>query len=169
LSFNLSGKTWAAISLFLVLVIIAGAVVISFKLPRNRPIEIAIVTSPAASGRIFIDGAVSNPGSYAVKPGDTMDSLLQTAGGVTSGADVNKMTLHVPQTGDIETVQKVNINTADSWLLEALPGIGETLAGRIIEYRGANGPFVNINELTDVKGISLSVYEQIKSLITVGD
>jgi comEA protein len=69
----------------------------------------------------------------------------------------------------VEQPQKVDINRAEAWLLEALPGIGETLAQRIIDYRQQNGAFRSISEITEVEGIGQSLYEQIKDLITVGD
>ncbi len=47
----------------------------------------------------------------------------------------------------------VNINTAGKDDLIALPGIGEALAGRIILYRQKNGPFRNVEDLLNVKGI----------------
>jgi competence protein ComEA len=168
LSFHLPGKVWAAVIVFLVLVIAAGAVFIIVRIPRNNPIEISLVTT-VPSYLVSVDGAVNNPGSYNFTPDQTLDSFLQTAGGVTSEADTGNITIYVPQTGTVESFQKVNINTADSWLLEALPGIGDTLAGRIIEYRNTNGPFRNTNEITKIKSVSLSLYEQIKDLITVGN
>jgi comEA protein len=64
--------------------------------------------------------------------------------------------------------QQVNINTAENWLLQALPGIGPTLAQRIIDYRTQNGPFPSTRELANVKGIGLDLYEKLKNLITVG-
>ena len=65
--------------------------------------------------------------------------------------------------------QRININRAEAWLLEALPGIGETRAQAIIDFRNQNGVFHNINELLKVKGIGVTTYEQIKHLITVAD
>lgn len=68
-----------------------------------------------------------------------------------------------------EMPQKIDINRAEAWLLEALPGIGESKAQAIIAYRQQNGVFKHISEITNVEGIGPAIYEQIKDLITVGD
>ncbi len=68
-----------------------------------------------------------------------------------------------------EAPQKIDINRAEAWLLEALPGIGPSKAQAIIDYRQQNGGFKNISEITRVEGIGPAIYEQIKDLITVGD
>ena len=61
----------------------------------------------------------------------------------------------------------VNINTADADELDSLPGIGPTLAGRIIEYREENGPFSSIEDILNVYGIGEGTYEEIWTRITV--
>lgn len=61
----------------------------------------------------------------------------------------------------------ININTASVDELDELPGIGPTIAQRIIDYRDANGPFQTIEDLLNVSGIGPSTFEQIKDLITV--
>lgn len=63
----------------------------------------------------------------------------------------------------------VNINTAGEHTLSLLPGIGETLAERIIAYREANGGFASADEIMNVNGIGEGTFEKIKELITVGD
>ena len=68
-----------------------------------------------------------------------------------------------------DSAQKININCAAAWLLEALPGIGNTRANAIIKYRTENGGFKNINELLKVEGIGQNTFENIRSLITVDD
>lgn len=65
--------------------------------------------------------------------------------------------------------QKIDINRAEAWLLEALPGIGPSKAQAIIDYRRQNGGFSDITEITEVPSIGMSIYEDIKDLITVGD
>ena len=61
----------------------------------------------------------------------------------------------------------VNINTAGQSELESLPGIGPSLAKRILEFREKNGNFKTPNDLIAVQGIGEQKFEQLKSLITV--
>jgi competence protein ComEA len=65
--------------------------------------------------------------------------------------------------------QKIDINRAEQWLLEALPGIGATLAGNIIDYRQQNGPYHSIEDLLKVNGIGESTLGKIRDYITVYD
>jgi competence ComEA-like helix-hairpin-helix protein len=61
---------------------------------------------------------------------------------------------------------KININTADKEILKEIPGIGDTLAQRIIDFRGGNGKFEEIEGLRKVKGLNGARYERIKDTIT---
>ena len=63
--------------------------------------------------------------------------------------------------------KKVNINTANQSELDSLPGIGPSIAQKIIDYREENGNFKNIEELQNVKGIGDAKYEEIKDMVTV--
>ncbi len=120
-------------------------------------------------GGIHISGAVNNPGFYPLRARDSIEALVQAAGGTTSSADISGLELYIPEVGEEEQLQKIDINRAEVWLLKALPGIGETLAQRIIDYRQQNGPFNNIREIVKVAGIGTTTYEQIKHLIAVAD
>jgi competence ComEA-like helix-hairpin-helix protein len=63
---------------------------------------------------------------------------------------------------------KININIASAEEIAMLPGIGITYANRIVEYRSKYGPFISIDEIKDIKGISENRYKAIKEYITVG-
>jgi competence protein ComEA len=67
----------------------------------------------------------------------------------------------------LETASPININTAELSILTLLPGIGETLAQRIIDYREANGDFESIEDITKVSGIGTERFLQIADYITV--
>ena len=61
----------------------------------------------------------------------------------------------------------MNINEAKQEELEELPGIGPSIAKKIIEYREQNGKFTSIDELQEVKGIGEAKFENIKEYIMV--
>jgi competence protein ComEA len=61
----------------------------------------------------------------------------------------------------------VNINTAGQADLERLPGIGPSLAKKILEFRQKNGSFKSPADLMAVQGIGEKKFEQLKALITV--
>ena len=56
----------------------------------------------------------------------------------------------------------VNLNSASASELTALPGIGETLAGRIVAWREENGPFARVDQVMAVSGIGPATYERIR-------
>mgnify|MGYP001172798698 FL=1 len=62
----------------------------------------------------------------------------------------------------------VNINLASLEELSALPGIGPTLAQRIIDYREEYGDFYYIEDIMDVSGIGPATFDNIKDLIVTG-
>jgi len=64
----------------------------------------------------------------------------------------------------------ININTADSeTLVDALTGVGPEKAMAIVRYRQANGPFAQVNDLVQVKGIGESTIRQNRTRMTVGE
>lgn len=81
---------------------------------------------------------------------------------ITDGSGNNEKSNNSSKEGE-----KVNINEAMQTELEGLPGIGPSLASKIIEYREANGKFEKIEDLQNVKGIGNAKYDDIKDKVTV--
>ena len=86
-------------------------------------------------------------------------------------ADVNIYSITVEKTvyNTVPDSDKININTATKDELIKLDGIGETISERILEYRSQNGPFTDIEEIKNVKGITETVYKRIAQYIKVED
>ena len=73
-----------------------------------------------------------------------------------------------PEPSSVGTALAVNINTADVAVLAQLPGIGEVLARRIVDYRTIHGRFTAVEQLTNVEGIGEGKLEAILEQITIG-
>ena len=139
---------------------------------------------------VYISGAVNRPGVFKIPHNGRVIDLVAMAGGLTVEADVSAinmaqlikdgMHVHVVARpvvlsgGDIavnpskgKTNAKININTAAKSELDELPGVGPSLAERIVEYRQTNGSFNDIDELKKVTGIGPSKFEKIKDKVTI--
>ena len=158
------------VTVFLAIAAIAGSVMLAVQHNRNQPVEIVLSQTelPELSGEIYIGGAVSNPGIYPLREDDSMQALLLDAS-VEPDANLSHINLYIPREGEDQSPQKININRAEPWLLEALPGIGEVLAQRIVDYCNENGSFRRIEDLLKVSGIGPATFEKIKGCITVSD
>lgn len=140
---------------------------------------------------VQITGAVPRPGVYAFPHGARVQDAISAAGGFLAEADKTGINLArvledgeqidipfgegasivIPTPGEeivTSSTELININTASQAELESLPGIGPTTAVKIIDYREANGPFLNPEDIINVSGIGPGTYERIKDLITVG-
>lgn len=142
---------------------------------------------------VHISGQVYKPGIVEIDLGKRLIDAINIAGGLKKEADSDRINLakklideekiYIPKVGeelnsDIIDIQissdiisstssgKININKCSKGELESLPGIGEVLAARIIDFRNSN-PFKTIEELKDVSGIGDKKYEGLKDLITV--
>ena len=158
------------ITVFLVIAVVVGGVMLAVKHSRSRPVEIVLsqMKPPKQSGEVYIGGAVASPGIYPLKEGDTIQALLLDAG-IEPGADLSHIEIYIPREGEKQSPQKIDLNRADPWLLQALPGIGESRAQAIVDYRNENGPFKRIEDLLQVKGIGGGTFDKIKDYITVSD
>ena len=145
-------------------------------------------TPPPGPLHVSIDGAVQQPGDYVLPPGSLLDDALRAAGGPRDEADLAQINLaqdlqdgqrvHVPRSGEVLPTPtpyglsvngRIDVNLADSALLQTLPKVGPTTAGRIIEYRETQGPFETVEQIQEVKGIGPATFEGIKDLIAVDE
>ena len=158
------------ITVFVLVAAIAGGVTLAVQHSRNQPVEIVLSQAepPEQSGQIYIGGAVANPGIYPWQEGDTVQALLLDAG-VEPDADLSRIKLYSPREGEAGLPQRIDINRAEPWLLQALPAIGEVRAQAIVGYRDEHGLFRRIEDLVKVSGIGPATFEKIRDSITVSD
>lgn len=139
-----------------------------------------VMEEPVREIYVEIFGEVISPGVYLVPETDSLQDLIYLAGGVTINCDLSKIdwdivlvlgaSIYIPSYEDSIVLgdnNRININTADLELLITLPGIGDILAQRIIDYRAEYGSFLATEDIMNVSGIKESIYEQVKDLITV--
>ncbi len=157
-------------TVFLAIVAVAGGIVLAVQQSRNLPVEIVLCQEDPLpqQGQLYIGGAVANPGIYPLRTDDNLQTLLLDAG-VESDADLGNVKLHIPREGETDRSQRIDINRADPWLLESLPGIGEVRAQAIVGHRLEHGPFRTIEDLLRVSGIGPSTLERIADYIPVAD
>ncbi|MCA1801835.1 MAG: ComEA family DNA-binding protein [Rhodothermaceae bacterium] len=103
-------------------------------------------------------------GAGSAKPGSPRSYGLQPSSGSVNADTVKSVGSTNPETG---SGAKININTADVTGLQKLPGIGPSIAARIVEYRVQNGPFRSIEEITGVRGIGEARLNNLRNSITV--
>ena len=163
-------KMWLIIAAFLAVCLITGIVFFCIRLHNLQPTEIILSDTRQSDigGDVYIGGSVARPGIYATKPGDTLTALVSAAG-VSDNADIGAISIHVPAIGEISRSQKVDLNHADGWLLQSLPGIGEGKAAQIVDYRFKNGPFRSVDDLLKIKGFGKSVVDGVRGFVSIGE
>ena len=171
--------------LAMVLLIAAGCA-LSYLRSRPRKVEVPVDGTPReknATIAVHITGAVARPGLYHLGEGSRVADALNEAGGPLPGARIDALNL-AERLRDGEKIlvpgassgaeapvaggdDRVNLNTASVSELEGLPGIGPSLAERIVEYREKNGPFSSVDELDNVEGIGPGKLKSLKERVTI--
>ena len=178
----------------LIVAVLAAVVLFQILRPSSQPIILSTSTpfpSPEATPtarplRVYVSGAVQHPDVYTLPPDSIVKDAMLAAGGPADDADLDRINLassvadgqqiYVPKQGEGNlpvqppSVQRssdfrVNINTADAAALETLPGIGPTLAQRILDYRQVHGPFVRAEDIMEVAGIGKATFEKLSDHI----
>ena len=145
-------------------------------------------SSPEVVVLVDVAGWVRRPGVYEFTEGARVIDAIDAAGGARSGAVLEALNLAAPLTDGTQILVPregqegvapapvtggavagglVNVNSAIATELEELPGIGEVIAQRIIDYRTENGPFPTVDALLDVSGIGPATLEEIRDQVTV--
>ena len=166
----------------IVSVVAAIALLVWLLWPRVEPEDISFVESGSAEVRqseisIHVVGEVVSPGLYQLPIGSRVSDLVEMAGGVSENASMSSVNLarilvdgeQVIVKSSVEFQQeldsKISINDASADQLDEIPGVGPSIASRIIDHREENGPFSSLQQLTDVSGIGPKMFENIKDLI----
>jgi competence protein ComEA len=144
----------------------------------------------ASSGQIVVDvvGKVHHPGIVRLPSGARVNDAVRAAGGAVARTNLTTLNLArvcvdgeqivVGQAGSIAAPVAtgtgtsaagalVNLNTATSEQLDALPGVGPVMAQRILDWRTAHGGFSSIDQLKQVSGIGDAKYADLTPLVTV--
>jgi competence protein ComEA len=181
-------QRWAVVALVLLLCAGAG---IAYKHSRPGPVNVSSGGAAAATRERFLTvhvaGAVANPGLYKLGEGTRVADALARAGGPTPDAALDDMNLAgklqdgqkvmVPRTPAQQTMGAtpaalpsghglINVNTATAEQLDSLPGVGPSLAQKIILYRTKNGPFSSLDDLDNVGGIGPAKLDSLKDSVT---
>lgn len=145
-----------------------------------------ISAKPYSRIYVHICGEVTAPGVYEMPEGSRVYELLSMAGGATEEGAPDTVNLagvlkdgervvipskeeavSMAEHAGAENSGLVNINTASEEQLMSLPGIGESKARDIIQYREESGGFQTIEDIMKISGIKEAVFRKIQSLITV--
>lgn len=174
----------AVIALSLVAIFIAGVLFLSSRGEAVETPAIKVIESaPSKMLLVHVAGEVKRPGVYPVIDGSRVVDAISAAGGARKGVDLSIINLarkvvdgeqiylgvkpEKKKVGSKVFSGTVYVNRANISQFDSLSGIGPVLAKRIVDYRSANGPFVDIAELQKVPGIGMKTFERIKSRLSL--
>ncbi|WP_296240736.1 DUF655 domain-containing protein [uncultured Faecalicoccus sp.] len=139
---------------------------------RYQPVSLDLIKP--STKQVEVKGEVNNPGVVTLKWEGTAQDAIEKAGGLTETADTQSISLLEQVSPDTvlvipsiqETKDLVSINNASLEELDTLPGVGPSIAQRIIEYRKEQ-PFTSLDDLKNVKGIGDKTFEKMKEQISL--
>lgn len=167
----------------------SGILFLLLSPPRGAPIALEGPPPPAPI-RVHVAGSVRNPGVYELERYAIVAQAIEAAGGPLTRANLEPVNLAatlndgaqvtIPslddesETSSPVTVvelepdrERLDLNSASAPELERLPGIGPSLAEKIVDHRDANGPFHQIEDLLNVSGIGPAKLDAIRDLVEV--
>ena len=122
-----TSKLWTPLTILLLVIIAVAGIMAWSRFSASQAAEISIASdypTQEMPGNIYIGGAVLSPGFYPLEADNSIEALIQAAGGATTSGEGKVIKLHISEAADEAAPQKINLNQAEVWLLEALPGIG---------------------------------------------
>jgi competence protein ComEA len=146
--------------------------------------EITEVEVKAAEIFVHVVGEVQAPGIYQLNSGARLMDAVFAAGGLSKLADQSSVNLAreltdgeqvvVFKTGEAPSVagaisqgSRISLNQSSALELEQLPGVGPALAGRIVDWREANGGFKKKEDLLNISGIGDKLFAGIKDEVVL--
>jgi len=135
-------------------------------------------SSQMSGGFVHLSGEVKDPGVYPITSGTRLFEVIALAGGFTKKANQDSVNLArvlvdgeqvivSAGSGRIANDGLVHLNQATEAELDKLPGLGPTLAARIIDWREANHGFQSIDDLRKVGGIGDKLFAGIRKLVSL--
>ncbi|MFW6056885.1 MAG: ComEA family DNA-binding protein [Chloroflexota bacterium] len=161
-------RTYLAFIFFLILSIGAGLYCLEQRQPFGADTQLELsspvdITS-ADSADVIATDDLPNPGVYTFPVDTTLGEIIDT---VAPHSDLAVELVLGATDSSATGPQRIDLNRAEPWLLEALPGIGEKRAAAIVCYREEHGGFTAPEELLFVEGIGPVTYEAVEGLVTV--
>ncbi len=115
----------------------------------------------------IVKSEFGGPSQYDYTSIDSTFSVLSDSQNVAKTQLADSLDNGIPAQSDV-TDLKIDINTATKAQLVRLPGIGDTIAERILLYRDSHGRFKSIKELLSVEGIGEKKFKKIAPFVTIG-
>ena len=191
----IAGKQPISKKLFFSLVGLAAAIVFVVNSATSSPASVQVVSPSQSTADVSVSqpvilvhvvGEVLKPGIYQLEAGARVVDAIFAAGGMTTKAEQSSINLArsladgeqllvsklgqagaAAVLGSNSSSAQISLNRASQAELESLPGVGPALAGRMIDWRLANGGFKKKEDLLNISGIGDKLFAGIKNQVTL--